>query len=228
MTIYEQLSEYCNCIKSFKESDVDELINLVSAYTCWTNTLCETFLSGERREVLDLPDCLDECEVFTFKPFYYPFDADSFSFTLVAQTGIEETTTDISDFSYSEIDEDFKMLLPIPDCKCGCRPKCECPTKYKLLVTYVAGYEELPDCLIPLFCEALQYIQDKNNCDCSKCTECDNKYDDDKVEVAVPDAGNITERLKYYFVRTLARQYLKQLSLISLCERPNELWGFRV
>ena len=228
MTIYEQLSEQCDCIKPFREKDVDELIRLISSYTCWTNTLCETFMSGERREVLDLPDCFDECEVFTFRPFYHPFDEESFTFTLVEQTGIEETTTDITDFSYSEIDDDFKMLLPIPDCKCGCRPKCGCPAKYKLLVTYVAGFEELPDCLIPIFCEALQYILDKNNCDCSKCTECDNKYDDDKVEVAVADAGNITERLKYYFVRTLAKQYMKQLSLISLCERPDELWGFRV
>lgn len=228
MTIYNQLSEYCNCIKEFKESDVDELINLVSVYTCWTNKLCETFLSGDRREVIDLPPCVDECEVFTFRPFYYPFDADSFQFTLVAQTGIEETTTEITDFSYSEIDDDFKMVLPLPDCKCGCAPKCGCPTKYKLLVEYVAGYQELPDCLLPLFCEALQYIQDKNNCDCSKCLECDNKYDDDKVEVAVADGGNITVRLKYYFVRTLAEQYKRQLSLISLCERPNELWGFRV
>lgn len=228
MTIYEQLSEQCDCIKPFREKDVDELIHLISAYTCWTNTLCETFLSGERREVLDLPDCLDECEVFTFRPFYHPFDEGSFEFTLVEQTGIEETTTSITDFSYSEIDEDFKMLLPIPDCKCGCRPKCECPSKYKLLVTYVAGYEELPECLLPIFCEALQYILEKNECSCDKCSSCDNKYEEDKTEILIADAATLTDQLKNYFVRVLTSQYKKQLSLISLCERPNELWGFRV
>lgn len=228
MSIYEQLSEQCNCIKTFTESDIDELIGLISAYTCWTQSPCETFLSSERKEVLSLPECMDECEVFTFRPFYHPFDVDSFAFTLVAQTGIEETTTSITDFSYSEIDDDFKMVLPIPDCKCGCRPKCGCPTKYKLLVTYVAGYEELPECIIPIMCEALQYIIDKNKCDCDKCPECEKKYDEDRTEVIVEEAANITDRLKYYFAKVLTEQYKRQLSLISLCEKPNELWGFRV
>lgn len=227
MTIYEQLSEQCDCIKPFREKDVDELIHLISAYTCWTNTLCETFLLGDRKEVLDLPDCVDECEVFTFTPFYHPFDADSFEFTLVEQTGIEETTTTITDFSYSEIDDNFKMLLPIPDCKCGCRPKCGCPKKYKLLVTYVAGYEELPECLVPLFCEALQYILEKNECSCDKCSTCDKKYEEDKTEILIENAATLTDQLKNYFVRVMIQQYKKQLSLISLCERPNELWGFR-
>lgn len=215
-------------MKSFTDADVDELIQLMSVYTCWTQSPCETFLMSERKEVMSLPDCMDECEVFTFRPFYHPFDENSFEFTLVSQTGIEETTTTITDFSYSEIDENFKMLLPIPDCKCGCRPKCGCPTKYKLLVTYQAGYEELPDCIIPIMCEALQYIIDKNKCDCDKCSECDKKYDEDRTEVIVEEAASITDRLKYYFAKVLTEQYKRQLSLISLCERPNELWGFRV
>lgn len=226
MTIYKQLSEQCNCI-TVNESDIDELINLVSIYTCWTQKPCETFLSGERREVLDLPDCMDECEVFTFEPFYSPFDEDSFSFTLVAQTGIEEETTEITDFSYSELDGNFKMILPIPSCRCHA-PKCGCPTKYKLLVTYVAGYEELPECLIPLFCEALQYIKEKNNCSCDKCQKCDAKYEEDKTEILIDNAATLTDQLKNYFIRVLAMQYRRQLSLISLCQRLNELWGFRV
>lgn len=226
MTIYEQLSEQCNCI-SVKDSDVDELINLVSIYTCWTQKPCETFLASERREVLDLPDCMDECEVFTYEPFYAPYDVESFSFTLVTQTGIEESTTQITDFSYSELDGNFKMILPIPSCKCPA-PKCGCPTKYKLLVTYVAGYEELPECLIPLFCEALQYIKEKNNCSCDKCQKCDAKYEEDKTEILIDNSATLTDQLKNYFIRVLSMQYRRQLSLISLCQRLNELWGFRV
>lgn len=225
-TIYEQLSKQCNCMGEVKEADIDELINLVSVYTCWTQKPCETLLSGERREVIDLPDCMEDCEVFTFEPFYQPFDKESFAFTLIAQTGIEEQATEITDFTYSELDGNFKMVLPIPSCKC--KPPCGCPTKYKLLVTYVAGYEELPVCLIPLFCEALQYIKEKNNCDCEKCSTCDTKYDEDKVEVLVYDAATLTNQLKAYFIRTLTSQYKRQLSLISLCGRPSELWGFRV
>lgn len=214
-------------MSKIETADVDELINLVSVYTCWTNKPCESLLLWERREVLTLPDCMDDCEVFTFEPFYHPFDIESFAFTLVAQTGIEETTTAITDYSYSEIDGNFKMVLPIPSCKC-CKPKCECPTTYKLLVTYVAGYETLPDCLIPLFCEALQYIQEKNKCDCDACPTCDNKYEEDRTEILIDNAATLTDQLKNYFVRVLANQYKRQLSLISLCERPSELWGFRV
>ena len=227
-TVYEQLATKCNCIGSVEQSDVEELINLISLYTCWTQKPCETFLSGERREVLELPDCMDECEVFSFTPFYHPFDKESFAFTLIAQKGTEEETTEITDFSYSEIDDDFKMVLPIPNCRCNCRNKCDCPTKYKLLVTYVAGYDLLPDCMIPLMCEALQYIKEKNKCDCSKCTTCDNKYENDQVPILVDDADTITLQLKNYFIRVLSNQYKRQLSLISLCERQNELWGFRV
>lgn len=226
-TIYEQLSQECNCMTTVNANDVDELIQLISSLTCWQNKPCETFLVGERKEIMDVPNCVEKCEVFEFTPFYHPFDKDSFEFTLVTQQGIEETTETITEFAYSEIDGNFKMVLPLPDCKCGCNP-CECVPKYKLMVTYVAGFELLPDCLIPIMCEALQYIAEKNKCDCAQCQTCDNKYEDDKIPILVDDADSLTLQLKNYFIRTLARQYRKQLSLISLCEMPNELWGFRV
>ena len=227
-TIYEQLSNTCKCMKTVTEADVDQLIDLISVYTCWAQSPCETFLLSERREVMELPPCMEECEVFSFKPFYHPFDVETFTFTLIAQKGIEEESTVISDFSYSEIDDDFKMVLPIPSCRCSCKKRCDCPTKYKLLVTYVAGFDLLPDCLLDLMCEGLQYIQEKNECNCDKCTSCDNKYEDDKVPILIDDADTITLQLKNYFVRVLSNQYKRKLSLISLCEKPNELWGFRV
>lgn len=225
-TIYEQLHQECDCVK-VNEADVDELIQLISSLTCWQNQPCETFLLSERREVMELPKCMDECEIFTFEPFYHPYDADSFTFTLVTQRGIEETSEDIAEYAYSETDDNFKMVLPLPDCKCGCKP-CECEPTYKLVVTYVAGYEMLPDCLIPLMCEALQYIKEKNNCDCDKCETCDKKYEEDQIPIIVDDADTLTLQIKNYLIRTLSRQYRKQLSLISLCKPQQELWGFRV
>lgn len=225
--IYDQLRDYCNCIKSeVTDSDIDELINLISMATCWTQKPCENFLSSDRKQVAHLPDCLEECDVFTFSPFYYPYDVDSFKFTLVTQTGVDETLTELTDVRYSEIDEKFKMVLPIPDCKCA--PDCGCPTHYKLVVEYVAGYEEIPECLLPLFCEALQYIVERKKCDCSECQECDQKYDADKTEILVYDAAKLTDQLKVYFIQTLTEQYKRQLSLISLCGRQNDLWGFVV
>ena len=231
MDIYKQLTEYCDCLHDVSNADVDELIELISVYTCWAQNPCETFLFGCREEVIDLPDCVDDCDVFVFEPFYTPFDPDSVlqGLTLVAQKGIGEETTQITTANYSLTDQNFKIKLPIPSCKCGCKPcECECPTHYKLLVRYNAGFTELPDCLLPIFCEALQYIKERRNCDCDKCSECDKKYGEDQTEVLVDDAAKLTDELKAYLVRVLSKQYKRQLSLISLCETPNELWGFRV
>lgn len=224
--IYEQLRDYCDCIKDVKQEEVDELINLVSMATCWTQKPCETFLNSERREVIDLDDCLCDCQIVRFAPFYTPFDPESFTFTLVKEVGIEETLIPVTEFTYSEIEGVFKIDPPIPNCDCGCN-ECTCNPKYKLVIDYVAGYEELPECLLPVFCEALQYIQERRECDCKQCQACEN-YDDERVEVLVEDAATITNQLKAYFVTTLTEQYKRQLSLISLCRSKKRLWGIVV
>ncbi len=217
LTILGQLSEYCDCVE-VKESDVNELIDLISMYTCWTKHPCETFLTSERKEVVDIPNCVCDCDVFVFEPYYRPFDADSFTFTLIEQDGITETATEITDYAYSVVDENFKIKLPLD--KCGCRDRCGCPPNYKLLVTYVAGYDLLPECLLPVFCEALQWIKIKNTCDCSECQPCDVEQ-----EEGVIDVTTLTGTLQEFFLGTLTFQYVKQLSLIGLCRPQTELWG---
>ena len=49
-TVYDQLTEYCDCL-DVKETDVAELINLISVHTCWSEkgNLCGTFLQGDRQ-----------------------------------------------------------------------------------------------------------------------------------------------------------------------------------
>lgn len=220
LTPLEQLTEYCDCMKSVDERDVNELISLISTYTCWAQKPCETFLQSERKEVKELPNCAGECEIYEFEPFYAPYDKDSFTFTLVEQNGLQENITLISSYIYSEADEKFRLELPLPTCKC--RPKCGCESKYKLLVTYAAGYENIPECLLPVFCEALQWIAKKNECDCEACQECDNTYG----KTSEIDYTTITGRLQEHFLNILSHQYINQLSLISLCQRyKGELWG---
>lgn len=221
LTPYEQLTEYCDC-QDIDEKDVTELISLISTYTCWAQSPCETFLQAERREVRELPDCLcDDCYIFEFEPFFTPFDPESFEFTLVEQNGITETLTALSSYSYSEVDGKFRLELPLPNCKC--KPRCGCESKYKLLVTYVAGYEGIPECLLPLMCEALYWIHDKNKCECEDCEACDptKNTDDGVINYATLDG-----RLQDIFLNVLTKQYFNQLSLISLCSRyKGELWG---
>lgn len=218
-TVLDQLTEYCDCL-DVKEADVNELINLISVQTCWSTKedICGTFLKGERKEVIDLPDCVCDCDVFTFEPYYFPFDPDSFTFTVIEQEGITEVATPITDFVYSAVDEVFRMELPLP--KCGCKPQCGCDKKYKLLVTYVAGYELLPDCLLPIFCEALQWIKIKNTCDCEECQPCN-----EPAEVGEIDYTTLTGRLQDYFLTVLTEQYIRHLAMISLCEMRHDLWA---
>lgn len=221
MTPIEQLTEYCDC-QNVEERDVNELINLISTYTCWAQHPCETFLLSERREVKDLPNCVNsDCFIYEFEPFYAPFDPDSFVFTLVEQNGITETTQVLSTFAYSEVDGKFRLELPLPNCKC--RPRCGCESAYKLLVTYVAGYEEIPECLLPLMCEALVWVNEKNKCDCDECEACDPTTN---IVEGVINYASLQGRLQEHFLNMLTRQYFNQLSLISLCQRyRGELWG---
>lgn len=221
--IVKQLADFCDCLEEVKESDVYELIDLISVYTCWAQNPCDTFLKADRREVVDLPNCSGDCDVFEFEPFYTPFEFDSFTFTLIEQNGIDETATPIDTFNYSAVDGKFRIELPLPDCKCT--PKCGCESTFKLLVEYTAGFETIPACLLPIFCAALDVIHEKNDCDCEECEPCDRKY------VETPDELNYTRldsRLKEYFLETLSVQYRRQLALISLCRPPKRLWGFVV
>lgn len=216
--VYEQLKEQCSCT-DVKDSDVDELINLISVFTCWQQKPCETFIQMERSEVVELPKCACDCDIFTFTPFYSPFNSESFTFTMIEQNGTTETETAITDYAYSRVDNNFRLNLPLPDC--DCHPECGCEKRYKLLVEYVAGYEELPQCLIPIMCEALQWIKQKNTCDCNECQPCDQNYrEEGKI-----DYSTLTGSLQHYFLQILVKQYFRQLSLISLCHRQNHLWG---
>ena len=222
MTVVEQLTEYCDCLESVEERDVTELINIISTFTCWAQHPCETFLKSERREVIDIPDCVCDCDVLEFEPFFTPFEPDSFTFTLAEQNGITETLTEITNYGYSTADGKFRVELPLPEC--GCRPNCGCKSTYKLIVTYIAGYENIPDCLLPLFCEALQWIYEKNDCDCADCEPCNQNA----RSVGEIDYTTVVGRLQAHFLDVFTIQYFRQLALISLCRRRGRLWGIVV
>lgn len=223
--IGDQLRNYCDCVE-VNDKDVIELVNLISLATCWVKELpkpgetCVTFLKGDRREVVDLPSCAD-CPI-TFEPFYRPFDVTTFKFYLVKQEGIEEELTEITDWKYHESDGLFHIDTGLPSCKCGCDP-CGCAPRYKLLVTYEAGYEELPECILPVFCDVLEVIRAKNDCKCCDDCECDNGASE--PEYTVGDV--VSADLQTEIGKILVENYKAQLGMISLC-RYDSLWGFVV
>lgn len=222
MTFEDQLKEYCECV-DVDSSDIAELVNVVSLATCWTRKPCETFLTSERKEVIDLPDCLD-CPI-TFEPYYQPFDPDSFEFSLVKIEGVEETVTPITEFSYSMVDDVFRINPGIPSCEC--KPcYCGCPPQYKLLVTYDAGYDELPDCILPILCDMLSLIHEKRKCDCG-CVVCEDGTTEE--EIKYPSGDALTASVQIELAKMLTQTYQNQLGLISLCHGDYQrLWGMVV
>lgn len=224
--IHDQLKEYCGCVE-VHDKDVDELINMISIATCWMDKPCNTFLKGDRREVIDLPTCMD-C-AYEFTPFYHPFDPETFSFKLLKIDGTSQTITEIEDFSYSEYTGKFLLDTGLPSCKCAktckCACTCECEPEYKLIAEYNAGYDEIPDCLLPVFCNLLEVIHAKNDCSCDDCG-CGDKYHEDSIEYATGDV--VTVALETDLGKMLVADYKKQLGMISLCEGTSDVWGFVV
>lgn len=220
-TIEEQLRDFCNCVKDDDafSKNVEELINIVSQATGWMRTPCETLMTGERKEVFPV-ECND-CPI-EFEPYYHPFDPESFHFLLVATKGLEETVTEL-DYKYSEVSGLFRVDLGL-DCACMGK-ECGCPTEYKVYVTYEAGYDLLPDCLLPVFCNLLEVIRAKNTCDCG-CGCGSNENNEQNVTYASGDI--VTVALETDLGKILVEQYKNQLATFSLINDSQRLWGFVV
>lgn len=218
MEIVEQIKNFCSCV-DVDEADVVELINAVSSATGWAVDPCETFLKGERRELIDLPDCMD-CPL-EFTPYYHPFDPETFSFKLVTISDMDETLTEL-EYKYITTKETFKVDTTLP--KCGCVPcVCGCKPEYKLLVTYEAGFDIVPECLLPVFCNLVEVIHAKNKCDCG----CGCGEESGNEEPIYAKGDIVTVQLETDLGKMLVAEYKRELGMISLVKK-NEFWGFVV
>lgn len=228
--VVEQLNDFCDCLPDMKEDvlerNVLEMISLISNLTCWTQQPCETFLNSERVEFIDF-DQFDPCScnggIVEFTPYYHPFQSDTFKVTLIEQDGINETATelDASDFAYSDTFGVLRINLRdyVSNSKCGCSGAS------KLMITYDAGYESIPECLLQIFCDLLHVITVKNSCDCSACQACTGE---DDVTIEYSEDDDVSPKLSVYLNSLIESGYKKQLGLISLCQGCNEIWGLVV
>lgn len=198
------------------------MLNVVSMFTCWSDDSCESkcssFLQGERREVVDLPSCMD-C-VYEFTPRFAPFVPESFTFSLVKIVGTEEEITPITDFRYSTLDCKFRVNTGLPSCKCICNP-CGCAPEYKLLVEYVAGYEELPACVLPVLCNLLTVIHAKNDCCCDDSCACNQGEQD--IKYACGDVTSV--QIETDLGKLVAEQMTGSLGVLSVCPQQTDIWG---
>lgn len=238
--LFQQLTQFCTCVGDATDRDVEDMIAVVSLATGWTQNPCESFLMSERREVIDLPSCMD-CP-YEFTPYYVPFDPSSFTFTLVKRKGLEEERIALSRYLYTgfgdsamEYEGGFRVDTELPSCDCSCSDECGCPTEYKLLVTYNAGYNVIPECMLPVFCNLLEVISAKNSCDCGGCG-CDSgdtvTYDADgnvtTQQIQYKSGDVVSVFLETDLAKMLVEQYKNQLGMMSLLKYSHDIWGMVV
>lgn len=225
MLVYQQLKDFCDCLPDMEEDvfkrNVDELIHLISILTCWQQNTCETFLNSERVEYVELGQ-IDPCacngSIVPFAPFYRPFQPDTFRVDLTTIRGLEEEVEPITAIAYintlSElrIDLEGKIMGNI----------CSCPPDRRLRIQYDAGYPELPDCLLQIFCDMLAVVADKNNCDCTPCDVCSGS---DDVTIDYLNGDKVSPVLNDYFNSLILAGFKQQLGFMSLCDCQPEIWG---
>ncbi len=225
-TIYEQLQTSCDCIRQSDKNDdsfkknVMQLVDLISSITCWKNSSCETFLSSDREEVFDV-DFIRSCHcdggLMITNLYYKEIKSETIQIILQTRDGIHFEEIELADEDFSFNAYENKLYIDLSPY--GINDICSCKKLHKIIVRYTAGYELLPQCLVPVFCDYLQHLIAYNQCDCN----CDTCKDETENKAPVePDT------IEEYIQRTLLIAYQRQLETISLCGRSYRFLGMVV
>lgn len=240
--IIQQLKDYCDCLKDkdLKDTDkfaknVEQLINLISTLTCWKrgDEVCETFLMQTRVEYIDVSlisrCCRCDNGIMNTELFYDLVQPDSIKLQLKIRDGIHIKYIDI-DNSHFEYDVTTNELwIDLSDYLLT--GECSCEKVEKIIVTYDAGFEQIPECLLPVFCDYLQYVIEMNRCECSTCDTCNSTEDyEDAEKDLIVNLDNTDEQLNTYIAvrRSIVKTYARQLEIISLCGRHRRFLGMVV
>lgn len=232
--LLQQLNENCTCLSDddieaddFKKN-VEQLINLLSILTCWKRGTepCETFLLSERKEIFTIGQ-LQQCGccdnyLMDVPLTYDKIDPSTIKIVFQVRDGIHFNLIEINsnDFSYDETENrvwiDFSNYEEAK--------KCGCEKMTKIIITYDAGYEKIPECLLPVFCDYLGYVIDMNRCKCG-CPVCDTT--ETVTEDNILNADSSDAQVSTYLVvrQHIITAYARQLESISICGRDYTYWG---
>lgn len=238
--IIEQLRDYCECIGDLDtdniakrqqvERNLTELIRLVSILTCWASgkiqkfsggccceNYCDSFLMQPREEVFE-PEIVRSCTcgngIVKVSPYYRMIRPETITVSIHYRNGIELEEVPVGEYSFDPYEETLWIDLSeyLTD-------SCDCREIVRVVVNYEAGFERLPECLLPVFCEMLQYMNDMNRCNCESCSSCEMREDSEE-----PDEKN--QKDVWFWVRkNLYEAWSRQLEMISLCQARSRLWG---
>lgn len=234
-----QLQTHCPCFTDVDEQELvtvaKELVDLISLSTCWTTESCETLLKSVRTETVEIPcyDCRNCCgDYFTFQPYFqYGIEEDSIKLTVTSLNGLKMEQVEVDE-------EDFALLnfKGYNEIKFNLRPyskPCQCKTCEVLYLTieYVAGYEELPECLFPEVCDIVKTIT-ASKIGCGSLDDCCNMTPEELgYRLASKKKGELSwswtldeQSTAYIYRQLLNANRFKSLGMISLCDRqPDDL-----
>jgi len=240
LTIKEQIQAHCQCLPKLSDAKLqrllDEAINYISVLTCWRRDLCSTFLHEKRVETVPIGDLvLCDCDagIFSFTPFFQNayadlIDVDSFLVEIVEIRGIEETVTILSQDKYNFITSLGDLRMQLLD---FVNPRECCPPELKARITYFSGYEQIPECLIRVFCDMIGVLEKHNSCDCGSCQECSQSPIEQDAPAFYNDNNNVRqvidlERAMNIFLNNMVKNgYESNLNLMAICPPLRSPWG---
>lgn len=233
LTIREQLKAHCDCLPEMDDHLFNKVlkraISHISSVTCWRNEFCATFLNEKRTELVNIGAiliCGCDAGLVKLNPWFSGrkgdlIDPETFEVEIIRVQGLSEETNvlPLHDFAYITSKNELRMNLlnfvDVTDC---------CPTELQAKITYYAGYDQIPDCLLDLFCDLMRVIHDITKCDCSTCQKCTSE------DLQATEVDDITEPTIDNFINTIITTgYRKNLGLMSNCKKVNgKPWGAKV
>jgi len=242
-----QVRDYCDCLDDLNDMELEKLLNRVlfqiSLLTGWSNELCDTLLNGYRRQVfhvkhVDMCSCCENDKILKYK-LKYPFVKSTQIVSKVYyQSGLRDICIDVNpdDIFYSHLDDELRIDISNYITREECN---KCKVDYKLLVEYCAGYDELPECVLPIICTIIQFIKNEQSCGgCGVCTSClENEKLADGAVLSSKSVGEInyawtkdTTTLDSKISDLLTNSFMQTLGTISIKtptdRRLNTFFGY--
>lgn len=233
--IVNQIKENCPCFEekemSELESMITTLIDLLSTSLCWNSSICGNFIRHVEVEKFDyINDSCFTCDcssqIVKYDLFYTlkEIEIKIVEVTLITYSGLKETKIVLDPNSYTYRNGQIlidRTILPNNCCTCSC-------DEFVLSVAYETGFDKLPECLLPIFCELLINMSlSLTGCgsidDC--CTMTRPKaysYLKSKKIGDISYAWGIDEnQSSYIYEKMLNTSKLKMIGMLSLCNQTS-------
>lgn len=235
--VAHQIRSECPCFADLDDLPEEErdkalvpitrsLIRMLSLATCWTIETCGSLLFEPREERVEL-GCYNFscCEpIYRFRPYFQANITDVVIEVLV-ENGLSTENIQLTEdqFKVTDIHGYTEILINMRDfgARCACANECE---MIVLKISYMAGYELLPDCLFPDLCEVLRIIS-ASITGCGSLAECctmtqpalDSRLKSKRVGELSWSWEKDTDSTEYVFRQLIMTNRLKSLAMLSLC-----------